>query len=101
VNYEVLPGYSVVTPKKTFLPGETLELDEKEGKRLTDAGVVTAAGSSTGGSGNQTTLNVTETAKLVMAAETVEALDEFKDDARKGVQDALVKRMAELTKPAE
>jgi predicted 3-demethylubiquinone-9 3-methyltransferase (glyoxalase superfamily) len=51
---------------------------------------------------SKTTLNVAQTVELVVAAQTIEELDTLaQGEERKGVMDAIAKRRAELTKPAE
>jgi hypothetical protein len=104
MKVEVNPGYHVPTGirKKPFYPGEQFDLDDKEAKRLIGLGVVKGVTGEAGGSSNAPPqLNAPETVKLVLAAETLDALDAFKDDTRKTVQDAFAKRKAELTPPVE
>lgn len=92
MTYEVNPGYSVVTPKKTYLPGETLELDDKEGKRLVDAGIVKEAKEEGGKA-----LNATDTIALVQQANLADLEVIARDEKRKTVIEAIDKRRAELT----
>lgn len=92
MTYEVNPGYSVVTPKQTFLPGETLELDDKEGKRLVDAGIVKESKEAAGKA-----LNATDTIALVQQASLEDLEVIARDEKRKTVVDAIEKRRAELT----
>lgn len=94
MNVIVNPGYHLITPGKTHQPGESVELDDAEAKRLIDSGMVRTEESS-----NEKQLNATQTAALVMAAETLEALEAFATDTRKTVVDAVAKRRAELATP--
>lgn len=59
------------------------------------------AGGKPAGSEAEKQLNVGDTVALVLAAATVEELDKFADDTRKGVIDAVAKRRADLAGPAE
>lgn len=99
MNVTVNPGFRVDLPKKSFYPGEVIpDLDDKEAKRLIDAGIVQAGGEAASGttSGKQL-LNVAQTIELVTAATTVEELDKLADgEERKGVQAAIDKRRTEL-----
>jgi len=98
MSVTVNPGFHVITPDKTYQPGESLELDGKEAKRLSDAGIVTAV-EGKGSEGGQP-LNVTQTVELVMAVQTIEELDKLAEgETRKGVQTSIEKRRAELTPP--
>jgi hypothetical protein len=104
MRVEVNPGWHVDTAlrKKPFYPGEQFGLDDdKEANRLIRAGVVTAVkGEAPGASGGGGQLNVTKTVELVVAAQTIEELDKLAEgETRKGVQDAITKRRAELTPP--
>jgi len=97
MKYEVLPGYHVATKerKEPFFPGEKLNLDEKEGKRLSDLGIVKAVTGETQSAdpGGAAPLNATETIKLVMEASTLDDVLKLKDgEGRKGVLDAIAKR---------
>jgi len=96
MKVEVLPGWHVPTGlrKKPFFPGETLELDDKEGGRLIKAGVVKEVKVAAGGS---QPLNVAETVKLIMEIDDAAELAKFLEgESRKGVLDAITKRTAQL-----
>jgi len=95
MKYEVLPGRSVVTDK-TYLPGQQVELNEEEAERLQKRGIVGGEIKEKAEPPKQ--LNVGDTVKLIEAVESVEALEPFATDKRKGVVDALQKRQEELSK---
>lgn len=95
MKYEVLPGRSVVTDK-TYIPGESVELSDKDAKRLQKRGVVGEVVEEEGKTESTRPLNVTETVKLIEAAESPADLDRFAKDERKGVLTALEKRTQEL-----
>lgn len=96
MKYEVQPGYNVATKerKEPFFPGEKLELDDAEGKRLSDLGIVKEADGDDSGAGNP--LNATETIKLILVA-SLDQLTTFKEgETRKGVLEAIAKREKQL-----
>lgn len=96
MNVIVNPGYHLITPGKTHQPGEAVELDDAEAKRLIASGVVRAAETGSSNSSEGKPLNATQTVELVLATETIEALETFSADTRKTVMDAVAKRKAEL-----
>jgi hypothetical protein len=94
MKFEVQPGYHVATKqrKEPFYPGEKLDLDDKEGKRLIDAGVVKEATE-----GGAKGMNAADTIALVQKA-ALEELDALATgEPRKTVIEAIDKRRAELT----
>lgn len=100
MNVTVKPGYHVITPAKTYQPGESLELDDKEANRLVKSGIVEEGGEVP--TSASAPLNVPQTVELVTAAQTIEELEKLAEgETRKGVQTAIEKRRAELTPPAE
>ncbi len=109
MRVEVNPGYHVDTAlrKKPFYPGEQFNLDDdKEGRRLVTAGVVTEIKGGKeeppGGPGDNTPLNVPKTVELVQAAQTNEELDKLAEgEDRKGVKTAIELRRKELAAAQE
>jgi hypothetical protein len=103
MKVEVMPGYHVDTKlrKEPFFPGEKFDLDDKEGRRLSDLGVVKEVNGGKEGSGDSTgnsPLNVAKTVELVAAAQTIEELDKLAEgETRKGVLTAIELRRKDLT----
>ena len=104
MRVEVQTGYHLITKLRVapFYPGETLDMDDKEARRLIDAGVVKeTSGEAAAGSGSQEKRpNVGDTVALVQAAQTIEELDKLAEgETRAGVLPAIDKRRAELETP--
>ncbi len=90
MKFEVLPGHSVVADKP-YLPGETLELSDKEGQRLTARKIVKPVKEAPPRS------NAKDTIRRVEAAESIKDLDELAEgEDRDTVLKAIEKRRAEL-----
>lgn len=103
MRVEVNPGNRVDTAlrKQPFYPGEQFDIDDKEGRRLVTANVVSEINAAASAAGGPQQLNVTETVKLVMAAATMDELDPFRqNETRKGVLDAIDKRAEQLRNSA-
>jgi hypothetical protein len=97
MNCTVNPGRTVQTDK-IYNPGEALELEEAEAKRLAARGIVAIATDALSGSGGADRPNAKDSIKLAEAAETIEALDSLAEgEARSTVVAAIDKRRAELT----
>lgn len=96
IEENTMPKYLVIEPlaydrPAPYMPGEVVELDEKEVDWLTRAGVISEEAA------DGKPLNVTETVKLVQAAATLEELAALAEgETRKGVITAIEARRTEL-----
>jgi hypothetical protein len=92
-----MPKYTVIEPlgydrPAPYMPGEVVDLDEKEVSWLIKAGVIDKTPLP-----DDKVLNVADTVKLVQAAATIEELDALAEgESRKGVLTAIEVRRKEL-----